>query len=293
MEPVPGKGKPQPDRASTVTKPPFEFDEVGAWSLLKLDIIEKYGVAYTNAFARNPRLKKYYIDGFSGAGVHKVKGTGEEVEGSPARALKITPPFDGFHFIDMNADKTAHLQALCAGRRNVQIHTGDTNPYLKQLLPTIQYKLYNRALCLLDPYGLHLDWEVMEIAGKSGAVDMFLNFPVMDMNRNAIWRNPDKAPQDGIDRMNRFWGDESWRQAAYVQSEPDLFDFVKPVKQNNEAIVAAFQKRLKEVAGFDHVPEPLPMRNSTNAVVYYLFFASPKPVAEKIVKDIFKKYRSP
>jgi len=63
------------------------------------------------------------------------------------------------------------------------------------------------------------------------------------------------------------------------------------VKQSNEAIVAAFRKRLKEVAGFGFVPEPLPMKNSTNAVVYYLFLASPKAVAEKIIHDIFKKYR--
>ena len=63
------------------------------------------------------------------------------------------------------------------------------------------------------------------------------------------------------------------------------------VKQGNDAIVAAFKKRLKSVAGFDYVADPLPMRNSTNAVVYYLFFASQKPVAAKIIKDIFDKYR--
>ena len=56
--------------------------------------------------------------------------------------------------------------------------------------------------------GLDLDWNVILQAGQSGAVDMFLNFPVMDMNRNAIWRNPDKAPTGGVDRMNKFWGDE-------------------------------------------------------------------------------------
>jgi hypothetical protein len=31
------------------------------------------------------------------------------------------------------------------------------------------------------------------------------------------------------------------------------------------------------------------MRNKMNAVVYYLFFASQKPVAEKIITDIFSK----
>lgn len=33
------------------------------------------------------------------------------------------------------------------------------------------------------------------------------------------------------------------------------------------------------------------MRNSTNAVVYYLFFASQKPVADKIIKDLFTRYQ--
>jgi hypothetical protein len=31
----------------------------------------------------------------------------------------------------------------------------------RKLLPIIQFGKLNRALCLLDPYGLHLDWEVM------------------------------------------------------------------------------------------------------------------------------------
>jgi hypothetical protein len=35
------------------------------------------------------------------------------------------------------------------------------------------------------------------------------------------------------------------------------------------------------------------MRNSTNAVVYYLFFASQKPVAERIISDIFSRYNDP
>jgi hypothetical protein len=33
------------------------------------------------------------------------------------------------------------------------------------------------------------------------------------------------------------------------------------------------------------------MKNSKNAVVYYLFLASPKAVAQKIVTAIFDKYR--
>jgi three-Cys-motif partner protein len=282
-----------PIAGARVTDLPFKFDQIGYWSELKLEIVEKYGSAYTTTFAGTPNLKKYYIDAFSGAGVHVSRRTKARIEGSPSRALKVTPPFDGFHFIDLDADKTDYLRAACGDRSDVHVHTGDANQYLtQQLLPTIQYKNFNRALCLLDPYGLQLDWEVIQQAGKSQAIDMFLNFPVMDMNRNAIWKNPEKVPQAGVDRMTKFWGDESWGDAAYVESrQASLFGFVpEMVKQGNEQIVAAFRDRLKKVAGFGFVPEPLSMRNSRNAIVYYLFFASPKAVADKIITDIFQKY---
>ncbi len=132
----------------------------------------------------------------------------------------------------------------------------------------------------------------MLLAGQSAAVDMFLNFPIMDMNRNAIWRNPENVPRDGIDRMNRFWGDETWRQAGYVDNpQQSLFSGPNLVKQGNEAVVAAFRDRLKKVGGFTFVPDPLPMRNSTNAVVYYLFFASANDTGRKIVEYIFNKHR--
>jgi len=276
----------------TTIAPPFNFDEIGYWSELKLEIVEKYGSAYTRAFTNQPGLKKFYVDAFSGAGVHLSKRTGGKVEGSPARALKISPPFDHFYFIDMDADKTAHLAALCRGRDNVDIITKDASVYLtRELLPTIRFEKFNRALCLLDPYGLHLDWEAIQQAGQSRAVDMFLNFPVMDMNRNAIWRNPEQAPQGGIERMTRFWGDASWRDAAYAEDpQQNLFSGPDIIKQSNDDIVAAFRERLRKVAGFQFVPEPLPMRNSNNVVVYYLFFASQKPVAERIILDIFGRY---
>ena len=83
------------------------------------------------------------------------------------RALRINPPFDGFHFIDLNQQKTAHLKTLCGARDNVNIETGDASKYLiDQLLPTINYAKFNRALCLFDPYGLHLNLAGNGASGK-------------------------------------------------------------------------------------------------------------------------------
>ncbi len=46
-----------------------------------------------------------------------------------------------------------------------------------------------------------------------------------------------------------------------------------------------------EVAGFKYVPRPIPMKNSMNSTIYYLFFASHQNVAMTVVNDIFNKYR--
>lgn len=91
--------------------------------------------------------------------------------------------------------------------------------------------------------------------------------------------------------MTLFWGDKSWREVAY-DSRPNLFGDVDVVKRpGNEPIVRAFRARLREVAGFAFVPEPIPMRNTKGAVVYYLFFASHNAAGDRIARSIFGKYR--
>jgi three-Cys-motif partner protein len=91
--------------------------------------------------------------------------------------------------------------------------------------------------------------------------------------------------------MFRFWGDDSWRRVADAEdNQHDLFSGPKLIKKDNIAVVTAFRKSLQEVGGFKCVQEPLPMKNSNNAVIYYLFFASPKDVAQRIIEDIFAKY---
>jgi three-Cys-motif partner protein len=159
-------------------------------------------------------------------------------------------------------------------------------------LPNARFEDYRRALCILDPYGLHLDWKVIAEAGRMRSADIFLNFPVADINRNVLWRDRKGVAADQMHRMSVFWGDDSWKEAAYRPSpQMSLLGPPEEEKASNTVIAKAFRKRLNEVARFKHVPEPIAMRNSHNAIVYYLFFASQKPVAEEIVRDIFKKYR--
>lgn len=266
----------------------LRIDEVGYWSEVKLSILEQYAKRY-NQILRARKMHPIYIDGFAGAGYHLAKDSTRVIEGSPARALKVDPPFEFLHLVDIDGARVAELRRLVSGRQNVEVHPGDCNKVLtKHVFPSISYARFERALCILDPYGLHLDWETIRMAGQSKVVEIFLNFPVMDMNMNVLWHNLDRVPDSQRLRMTRFWGDESWKQAAY-ESSPGLFGMMEE-KLSNEAVAEAFRARLKREGGFEYVPKPMPMRNTKGAIVYFLFFAAQKPVASKIVKYIFERY---
>jgi three-Cys-motif partner protein len=268
----------------------LQFDEIGYWSEVKLEIQKEYAAAYSTILSgqKSPSLYHVYIDAFAGAGIHLTKVSQEFVLGSPLNALSVQPPFREYHLVDIKPEKVENLRTLIGSRTDVTLYQGDCNTILlEKIFPKVQCKDFRRGLCVLDPYGLDLSWVVIYKAGKMRTLDIFLNFPVADMNRNVLWRNPDNVDDTQKERMNFFWGDDSWRRAAY---RTDSTFFGEPEKQSNDDIAEAFRKRLKEVAGFARVPRPIPMRNSKGAIVYYLFFASQKNVAEGIVLDIFKKY---
>jgi three-Cys-motif partner protein len=260
----------------------LRLDEIGDWSVLKLEILRQYSYAYSTILTKH-QLHHTYIDGFAGAGHHVLKRTKELVPGSPWNALNLEPPFRELHLIDLDKPRANELRRLSAGLPNVEVHDGDANEILLSLIPRVKYEQRRRALCFLDPYGLHLNWNVIQAAGKMGTIEIFLNFPIHDMNRN-VFR--DDAADDDVLRMNVFWGDQSWRTAAF-SDKYHLFQEME--KQPNEAVVEAFRDRLKKDGGFKFVPPPLAMKNSIGSPIYYLFFAAQEQLADKIARDIFKR----
>ena len=269
------------------------FDEIGYWSEIKLDIVGKYALQYSIILAsrKNPEFHHVYIDAFAGSGMHISRTTRGPVKGSPQIALDINPPFKEYFFIDINDDKVAELNKIVSSRPEAHVLKGDCNSKLiTEVFPRVRFEDYHRGLCLLDPYGLDLNWEVIKTAGQMKSIDIFLNFPVMDMNRNVLWKDPSGVDEAAILRMNTFWGDESWSKVAY-RPTLNLFGEVVGIKEDNRTIALAFKKRLKEVAGFKYVSKPMPMRNSKGATIYYLFFASQQKVADNIIGDIFNKYQ--
>lgn len=269
------------------------FDEINFWSEIKLDIIQQYAAAYSKILAgqKNPELHHVYVDAFSGSGRHYSKAKKDFVLGSPLLALQLNPPFKEYYFIDIDKEKVEMLKSRLPDSKHIHILGGDCNVLLlDEVFPNIKYQHYRRGLCLLDPYGLDLNWDVVFKAGQMKSIEIFINFPVMDINRNVLWLSPEGVRNSDIQRMDAFWGDDSWKKIAYRELK-DLFGESRQIRERIQVVAQAYKERLQKIAGFAHVSEPLPMRNTRRSIVYYLFFASHKPVARNIVTNIFNKYR--
>lgn len=122
----------------------------------------------------------------------------------------MKPPFREYHLIDIQNEKAENLKKLIGTRRDVYVYSGDCNTILLEtVFPRVRYEDYRRRLCILDPYKLDLIWTVMLTDGHMRSLDIFLNFPVEDINRSVLWRDPQRVSASQAARMTAFWGDES------------------------------------------------------------------------------------
>jgi three-Cys-motif partner protein len=256
--------------AEALELPEFEFDlsleldTLQPWSKVKHHIIEKYLSAYTTILRTQPwaRAWKYY-DAFSGAGVAVDVDSDELVAAGALRALEVEPRFSEYHFIDSNPRKLEILERLARGRSDVHIHRGDYRDILPRLLTQCRYEDFTRGLCLLDPYGLSVDYALLEEIAAMKSVEIFFNFMLVSANRNVLW-NVDPATLSPRRKalMTRVWGHDRWPEELY-EKQPGLFGATAKTL-SNERVIAAYRRRLHE-AGFKYVPEPIAMKNSASA----------------------------
>lgn len=270
----------------------MKLDEIGVWSEIKIAILREYAGAFTRILKTQGWCKGCcYIDAFAGAGMHISKTTQEMVPGSPLNALLVEPRFDRIVLIDLDAEKVEHLRTLCGHDKRVEIEPGDCNEILlKKIIPQLPRSSFWRGLCVLDPYGIHgkmLRWQTIKQLADLRTVDIFINFPLMDINRNTLRKSLASSGDDDIAAFNEFCGTEDWKDLMY---QADLFGELWKIAKNR-TVAEWFRNRLETVAGFKFVPQPILMQNSKGGPLYFLYFASHQSVAQKIISDIFEKYR--
>jgi len=286
----------------------------GHWTDKKLELVHKYLQAYTKIFNKNPQAQKLhtiYLDAFAGTGYRNIYPAhdgnqlfelGEEETqdfrtGSARIALEVEPPFNKYVFIENDPEYARELEKLRIEflniRPNIHIHNENANTFLRTWLQSANWRT-TRAVVFLDPYGMQVDWEIIESIGQTKAIDLWLLFP-LGVAVNRLLTKSAPPPKKWADALTRIFGTDEWQQAFYPRKKQlTLFgeEEIQTKQASFEAIGLFFLHRLQ--SAFTAVaPNPFVLTNSKNNPLYWLYFASgnPKgaPIAVKIAGDILGK----
>ncbi len=285
----------------------------GEWTREKLERLEKYLKAYLVIFNKNQQAKYFvtnYVDAFAGTGYQTFDSAFKDqismlpelgqaenqdfLKGSACIALDLEPSFHKYVFIEKDLQRIKDLEKLKNdyANRSIKILKGDANIELSKWCDITNWEK-NRAVVFLDPYGMQVEWSLIEkIAGTKG-IDLWILFPLgVAVNRLLTKSGP---PQESwARRLTLIFGTEDWQEAFYPKKKK-LTLWGEEEEQSKEATIERisefFVERLKSI--FPGVANnPLPLRNSTNNPLYLLCFAASNPVgtktAVKIAQNILK-----
>lgn len=284
----------------------------------KLETVEKYLSAYATALKYSP-FQLLYVDACAGSGSSVPKATLEPtnpnqvsldglsppvadtdaiIVGSAIRALGVNPPF---HKYLLNDTKQSNVDALRSSIRDdfphladrVEITRLDANEMLRKLCASQDWN-ETRAVVFLDPFGLQINYETLELLGRTKAVDVWYLVPVFAMYRQVS--GDGQIHPDGGPRVDAALGTTVWRQVAVIEEEStDLFS--QPQFRSARAVdIAWFEKVAKErisaAFGGRVLDDTLPLgRNGVQEFSLMFAWANPSEkakLAAKLAKAVLK-----
>lgn len=284
----------------------------GHWSDEKLSALAAYMQSYCTVLKKS-RFDLIYIDAFAGSGRREIEAEEggddnglfddpqlleEEADyrhGSPLLALECEPPFDKFVFIDSNDESLKELekQVNASGKLNdrpASFICGEANESLQRIAAGNWRS--QRAVAFLDPFALHVKWDTIKAIAQTQAIDMWLLFPAMAVNR--MLPRSGTVPEAWAKRLNETFGSEDWREVFYRKEQDDLFgdtSVTKTPKVFNKLSEYVTGRLRSEFAGVHDTP--LILRNSSGAPIFLLCFASGNPtgapIAVRIAQHIINK----
>ena len=288
----------------------------GAWTEEKLNAFEKYVNAYLTIMNVNRdkwNWKLIYFDGFAGSGSRneEISSDGQQlmldlVENCQLKPEELTPyrgaaervlsieqnGFDYYYFIDKDANSSQQLnEKLTPLKKNktLEFRASDANKEIVKLADAMHNNGKLKALVLLDPFGMQIDWENIAHLKDTGT-DLWILIPTGVIVNRLLDR---KCKLKHIDKLTSFFGEDETYLKEYfysIRKESTLFgeaEIVEKVKEPIKKIADLYIQKLKGV--FKHVTtQPLVLYNTNNTPIFHFAFASNNPTALKIAKDIIK-----
>lgn len=279
----------------------------GAWTLIKLDLLERYLAFFNIALKQQPKpdspFDRVYIDAFAGTGSCDIKlkdGSRMAIKGSAKIAVDTLPPFHQIHLIDLDAEHISELKVLAADtiETKLTIYQNDANEALQLILEKINWKK-TRGVLFLDPYGMSVEWATLERIAKTQALDVWYLFPLSAVYRQAA-RNFSRVDTAKAAVLDKVLGTQEWREKFYELSTQDsllqdneekaILRTASPV----EIATYVHERLLSIFRGWVSPPILLPDRG---APMFALFFAVSNPsesaikLSKKAAEHLFQMLR--
>jgi three-Cys-motif partner protein len=185
--------------------PPPEDDglcapEVGEWSRDKHHFLRRYLDAFTESMKGKQWSSLHYIDLFAGAGLERLRDSGELEWGSPLIAAQVPHPFARLHLCELNREKYEALSQRLTRfslPHPPQVLFGDANIRVGEVVAAIPQG--SLSVAFLDPYGLHCHFSTLKALAEK-RVDLIVFFPDhLDAMRN--WKFYEAQPNSNMDQV--------------------------------------------------------------------------------------------
>lgn len=216
-----------------------------------------------------------YIDGFAGP-------QNSEDFGSWAAklVLELRPEWlRKFFLCELNTASFGKLQEMVnaqeevKSRKILETKLGDFNMYVDEVLTSGNIKEKEATFALLDQRSFECDWAtVCKLAGhkKSGnKIELFYFFPTGWLNRSISGLKNDK---DG--RMEKWWGDASWKELLGKRSHQQ---------------VAMMVQRIQALGYVDVKSWPICEHENGGRVMYHMIHATDHLEAPKLMYRSYRK----
>jgi three-Cys-motif partner protein len=208
---------------------PQEFGS--AHTEAKLQAVEKYLNRFTTAL--KGKFTLIYVDAFAGSGASIAKRdknqmqlieTDDIVDGSARRALRTSPSFDQFLFIEKMARNVRSLEGLKdefpEHAAIIKIVPGDANTELRDFATKLNRR-DARAVVFIDPFGLSLEWDTIAALGNTQRVDLWYLVPTGGMSRQI---KLDGSELESATLLDKVLGTPDWRGRIISSSiSTDMF----------------------------------------------------------------------
>ncbi|MGA2681859.1 MAG: three-Cys-motif partner protein TcmP [Candidatus Bathyarchaeia archaeon] len=195
-------------------------------TVAKLLLLGQWADLYSKIINKNFQSHNYrFVDLLAGAGKTRIEEVkGKLIKGSVFAVDTFAEmyPFSKYVLVENNREKNEALKIRTSvfGEK-CEILKKDCNLVAEEIFANYPY----HNLVFIDNEGFDAEWKTLETVMKAKA-DIIINYPT------AMFR---RVPSVSEEKLNRFFGDESWRIAKYARKQ-SLEIYMEKLKKAYEKI---------------------------------------------------------